>query len=266
MKLVSLFTRVGLLALGMILVSVLSADSVWANSSDDYPTTSGLADSLLNDWALPLLILGILMSMAMIGAAYLVRDERMENLLWEFGTGETQVIEIEEEDDDDNADDAVEEEKADEEEAEEVEVTEEPEQPEELEEADDAQEAESVERQARMDEELEERRNRLESLDEKARKKEEELIRVAEKAKTIDFSTLGFASASDSDDLQRIKGVGPFIAEKLNALGIYTFSQLANMTPEIEEEVNVAIEFFPGRIKRDEWANQARTLLGGEEE
>ena len=100
----------------------------------------------------------------------------------------------------------------------------------------------------------------------KARKKEEELIRVAEKAKTIDFSTLGFASASDADDLQRIKGIGPFIAEKLNVLGIYTFSQLANMTPEIEEEVNMAIEFFPGRIKRDEWANQARTLLGGEDE
>jgi NADH:ubiquinone oxidoreductase subunit 6 (subunit J) len=85
MKLVSLFTRMGLLALGMFLVSVLSADSVWANSSDEYPTTSGLADSLLNDWALPLLILGVLMSIAMIGAAYLVRDERMENLLWEFG-------------------------------------------------------------------------------------------------------------------------------------------------------------------------------------
>ena len=85
MKLVSLFTRMGLLALGVILVSVLSADSVWANSSEEYPTTSGLADSLLSDWILPLLILGILMSLAMIGAAYLVRDERMENLLWEFG-------------------------------------------------------------------------------------------------------------------------------------------------------------------------------------
>jgi NADH:ubiquinone oxidoreductase subunit 6 (subunit J) len=85
MKLVSLFTRMGLLALGMILVSVLSADSVWDNSSEEYPTTSGLADSMLTDWALPLLILGILMSIAMIGAAYLVRDERMENLLWEFG-------------------------------------------------------------------------------------------------------------------------------------------------------------------------------------
>jgi len=32
-----------------------------------------------------LLVLGLLMSMAMMGAAYLVRDERMENLLWEFG-------------------------------------------------------------------------------------------------------------------------------------------------------------------------------------
>jgi NADH:ubiquinone oxidoreductase subunit 6 (subunit J) len=85
MKLISLFTRMGLLALGMILVSVLSADSVWANSSEEYPTTSGLADSLLSDWILPLLIFGILMSLAMIGAAYLVRDERMENLLWEFG-------------------------------------------------------------------------------------------------------------------------------------------------------------------------------------
>ena len=85
MNLVSLFTRMGLLALGMILVSVLSADSVWANGSEEYPTTSGLADSLLSDWILPLLILGILMSLAMIGAAYLVRDERMENLLWEFG-------------------------------------------------------------------------------------------------------------------------------------------------------------------------------------
>ena len=127
-------------------------------------------------------------------------------------------------------------------------------------------EEEAAEDQARMDKEIEERRKRLENLDEKARKKEEELIRVAEKRKTIDFGTLGVASASEADDLQKIKGIGPFIAEKLNALGIYKFSQLANMTSEIEDEVNVAIEFFPGRVKRDEWAKQARNLTGGEEE
>ena len=85
MKFMSLVTRIGLLGLGMILVSVLSADEVWDKSVDSEPTTNSLADIMLNEWALPLLILGVLMSVAMIGAAYLVRDERRENLLWEFG-------------------------------------------------------------------------------------------------------------------------------------------------------------------------------------
>jgi len=73
----------------------------------------------------------------------------------------------------------------------------------------------------------------------------------------------GFAAAATvtaSDDLQRIKGVGPFIEDKLNALGIYTFLQISKMTPEIEEQVNVAIEFFRGRVRRDKWAQQAKKL------
>ena len=97
-------------------------------------------------------------------------------------------------------------------------------------------------------------------LDEKALKQAEELARVAAKAESIDFATLGVASASEKDDLKAIKGIGPFIEEKLNALGIYTFEQVSKMTAKIEEEVNVAIEFFPGRVKRDEWAKQAKKL------
>ncbi len=85
MKFTSLFTRLGLLALGFILIAAVNADTVWSEPSDDTPTTSGLADALLMEWGLALLLLGILMAMAMMGAAYLVRDERMENLLWEFG-------------------------------------------------------------------------------------------------------------------------------------------------------------------------------------
>ena len=91
-------------------------------------------------------------------------------------------------------------------------------------------------------------------------KKLEELERVRARAKTIDFATLGVATIDEQDDLKEIKGIGPFIAEKLNALGIYTFEQVGNMTPKIEEEVNQAIEFFSGRIKRDEWAKQAKEL------
>jgi len=75
--------------------------------------------------------------------------------------------------------------------------------------------------------------------------------------------TRAFVAASivvAKDDLQVIKGIGPFIEEKLNALGIYMFVQIARMTPDLEEEVNVAIEFFPGRVKRDEWVKQAKEL------
>ncbi|MGB0202515.1 MAG: hypothetical protein ACPF9L_07100, partial [Candidatus Poseidoniaceae archaeon] len=97
-------------------------------------------------------------------------------------------------------------------------------------------------------------------LDEKALKQAEELERIAQKAEKIDFATLGVASASEKDDLKSIKGIGPFIEEKLNALGIFTFDQVSKMTPKIEEEVNEAIEFFPGRVRRDEWARQAGEL------
>ena len=65
----------------------------------------------------------------------------------------------------------------------------------------------------------------------------------------------------NKDDLQRTKGIGPFIEEKLNALGIYTFLQVSKMDEELEDQVNVAIEFFPGRVKRDQWVNQAKMFV-----
>ena len=95
----------------------------------------------------------------------------------------------------------------------------------------------------------------------KEEKKEAELERIKERSKNIDFDILGTASADEKDDLKTIKGVGPFIEEKLNALGIYTFSQISKMTSDLEDQVNEAIEFFPGRVKRDEWAKQAKDLL-----
>ena len=43
---------------------------------------------MLDTWAFPLVALGALLAMAMIGASYLARDERLENLLWEVEGGE----------------------------------------------------------------------------------------------------------------------------------------------------------------------------------
>ena len=41
-------------------------------------------------------------------------------------------------------------------------------------------------------------------------------------------------------------------------LEIYTWRQIANVTPEIEKQVNIAIEYFPGRATRDHWADQGK--------
>ena len=65
----------------------------------------------------------------------------------------------------------------------------------------------------------------------------------------------------NKDDLQRTKGIGPFIEEKLNALGIYRFNQISKMDSELEDQVNIAIEFFPGRVKRDKWVDQAKEFV-----
>ncbi len=65
---------------------------------------------------------------------------------------------------------------------------------------------------------------------------------------------------NEKDDLTRIKGIGPFIEKRLNMLGIYTFRQISEFTPETIEHITKAIEFFPKRIVRDNWVGQAKDL------
>ena len=88
MRLLSILSRVGLVFLGAVIISVVSADAIWDDPSEETISTADLASSLFGDWALPLLALGFLMAMAMVGAAYLVRDERLVNLQWELNGGE----------------------------------------------------------------------------------------------------------------------------------------------------------------------------------
>jgi predicted flap endonuclease-1-like 5' DNA nuclease len=69
------------------------------------------------------------------------------------------------------------------------------------------------------------------------------------------------AELGEKNDLSQIKGIGPFIEKRLNMLGIYTFRQMSELTPEDIEQVSHAIEFFPNRILRDNWVGQAAALL-----
>jgi predicted flap endonuclease-1-like 5' DNA nuclease len=95
----------------------------------------------------------------------------------------------------------------------------------------------------------------------KEEKKAAGIERVKANAAKIDFAAIGVATVDDRDDLQTLKGIGPFLEEKLNALGIYTFKQISKMSSELEDQVNIAIEFFPGRVKRDQWVDQCKAIL-----
>lgn len=84
------------------------------------------------------------------------------------------------------------------------------------------------------------------------------LNRIASRASEINFDRIGRAVASEADDLKDIVGIGPFLERKLHSLGIYTFRQVANFTKQDIDKVNEIIEFFPGRIERDNWVEQSK--------
>ena len=87
------------------------------------------------------------------------------------------------------------------------------------------------------------------------------LNRIRSRSNEINFTRIGVASVADADDLKEIMGIGPFLEKKLNAIGIYTFRQVANFTKEDIDTINDIIEFFPGRIERDNWVRQAADLI-----
>lgn len=66
------------------------------------------------------------------------------------------------------------------------------------------------------------------------------------------------------DDLKKISGVGPKLEEKLNNLGITTYAQVAAFTAEDIERVDAVLN-FKGRIEREDWVNQAKTLAAGDD-
>jgi large subunit ribosomal protein L21 len=65
-----------------------------------------------------------------------------------------------------------------------------------------------------------------------------------------------------ADDLALISGVGPKILKTLNDLGYTTYAQIANLTPDEIEKIEAEIK-MPGRIAREEWAEQATELAQG---
>jgi NADH-quinone oxidoreductase subunit E len=65
-----------------------------------------------------------------------------------------------------------------------------------------------------------------------------------------------------ADDLKQISGVGPKLEKLLNSLGIYTYRQVAAWSAQDVAWVDQRLT-FKGRIARDDWMSQAKTLANG---
>jgi len=89
---------------------------------------------------------------------------------------------------------------------------------------------------------------------------EEALPETVEAAEPTEHFELLTAPRGAPDDLGKLTGVGPQIVKKLNEHGVFHYWQLAAMTPAEVEKLDADLR-FNGRIARDNWADQARTLI-----
>lgn len=73
------------------------------------------------------------------------------------------------------------------------------------------------------------------------------------------------ASPLGSDDLKRIKGLGPKLVTILAEQGITSFAQIAAWDEADIARVDEGLGRFKGRITRDKWVEQAKLLAAGDE-
>jgi predicted flap endonuclease-1-like 5' DNA nuclease len=97
--------------------------------------------------------------------------------------------------------------------------------------------------------------------EQKLYEKDEALVHIAQRKHLLDYKSFGTATEAEKDDLKMISGIGPFIEERLHALDIYTVRQISQFTVKDIDTINDAIEYFSGRIERDEWVAQAKELV-----
>lgn len=87
-------------------------------------------------------------------------------------------------------------------------------------------------------------------------------------AEATDEATVATAQEADNkaaDDLTAIAGIGPALARKLNDAGIKTYADIAAWSEADIENIEQTLlgGRFAGRIQRDDWIGQARTLSKG---
>jgi predicted flap endonuclease-1-like 5' DNA nuclease len=66
------------------------------------------------------------------------------------------------------------------------------------------------------------------------------------------------AESIEHDNLEDIHGIGPKLATLLHSLGIHTFKQIALWSEADIDQVDMKLEEFKGRIRRENWVQSAK--------
>ena len=94
-----------------------------------------------------------------------------------------------------------------------------------------------------------------------AAKARSEYVNFSHEKPTLDFESIGKGDKFNADRLTQINGVGPYIEQRLNDIGIYNLNQISKLELKDIVVITHLIDFFPGRIERDNWVQQAKELI-----
>ncbi|MEO6092988.1 MAG: hypothetical protein ABIT04_03205 [Novosphingobium sp.] len=72
------------------------------------------------------------------------------------------------------------------------------------------------------------------------------------------------APAAEPDDLGKLKGVGPKLVTLLGSMGVTRYAQIAAWTEADIDRIDARLGPFAGRIRRDNWVEQAHLLASGD--
>lgn len=87
---------------------------------------------------------------------------------------------------------------------------------------------------------------------------------VAEAAPAPEPAPVPEPAAASTDDLSRIKGLGPKLKGILAGLGVTSFAQIAAWSDEDIARIDSQLGAFAGRPARDNWVEQAKLLAAGD--
>lgn len=111
------------------------------------------------------------------------------------------------------------------------------------------------------DQNLAQMQERLDQCEKNLALYKQELEQACKEQKTVPLpAAIPSARPEEADDLQELVGVGPYLEKKLNHFGIYTFRQVAALTPEVIKELGATFGSFSDRIVREKWVEQAKKL------